>query len=143
MPRRKRLPNDSVSVCQPAFIVAALRAYIEAIPVAIVIFFVASSNTPQDANGSRRTASGTQMQRKPSSSSSITASLALDIGCKSSADVQMPTRPNPNSEGFSISANHNRKLCYTSVCETPVYEKSSAAKTSDADHRFVFRLFVQ
>jgi hypothetical protein len=62
IPRVNRSPNASVSVRQPACIVTAERAYIDAIPVATPMRLVPANNNAHDANGSRPTASGTQMQ---------------------------------------------------------------------------------
>ena len=115
MPNKNLSPNFSVSVFQPAAIVVALRACIDAMPVAIVKCLVAESNIAHEANGSRPTASGTQTHRKPSSSSSTTASCARDIGCRSKSNVQIPTRPKPKSERFlfCILIYHNANQSHT------------------------------
>ena len=102
MPRRKRSGNASVNVFCPACIVAALRACIDAMPVPTISFFVAPSNNPACANGSRPTASGIHTVENPSDSISLTASRDLAIGCASSVHVHRPSRP--ISSGFVIVA---------------------------------------
>ncbi|CAB4799004.1 unannotated protein [freshwater metagenome] len=102
MPSKNRSGNASVNVFCPACIVAALRACIDAIPVPTMSFFVAPSNKPACANGSRPTASGIHTVENPSDSISFTASSDLAIGCASSVHVHRPSRP--ISSGFVIDA---------------------------------------
>jgi len=102
MPKRKRSGNADVSVFWPACMVDAVRAYIDAMPVPTMRFFVADNKIPACAKGSRPTASGIHTVLKPNSSSSCTASHDWAIGWASSVHVQIPIFPSSSGVVMSV-----------------------------------------